>query len=156
MQKLLIIGYENSSTFGCCVISATFVFIFFHSKLKVAANVSDANDESRLIGSFSGGSQGSGVAKWKSCCRAAVDCCRSKLSTENEIESSSNNGVTYMTASSPTTSTPTCPASWDGWTCWPKTPSNQTALTKCPNYIYFGTDSPPCNRKLQFRLPNVQ
>jgi hypothetical protein len=31
-------------------------------------------------------------------------------------------------------------------------------LARCPNYIYFGTESPPCNRKLQFLplLPNVQ
>lgn len=134
-----------------------FIIFLLYSKLKVAANASDANDESRLVGSFTGGSQGSGVAKWKSCCRAAVDCCRSQLSTENDSSSSSvTNNMTF--SSSRTSSSTTCPASWDGWTCWPKTPSNQTALARCPNYIYFGTESPPCNRKLQFLplLPNVQ
>ncbi len=130
----------------------------------MAANASDANDASRLVRSFTGGSQGSsGVAKWKSCCLAAVDCCRSQLSTDHEMESSSSrsksNNITSSSSSSPSplitssssSSSSTCPTTWDGWTCWPKTPSNSTALARCPNYIYFGTESPPCNRKLQFR-----
>ena len=127
--------------------------------------MSDSNDQSRLMNSFQKGSEGRGATMWKSCCLAAIDCCRSQLSSsgvEIEMESNNKNNNNNLTTAGReretlSSSSSSCPSTWDGWTCWSRTRSNSTATTRCPNYIYFETESPPCNRKLLafFFLPSI-
>lgn len=94
-----------------------------------------------------------GEEKWKSCCTAAVDCCNRMLGLDeeekNEVVSDSID-QDYSTALSHNFSSSSlyfCPSTWDGWTCWKNTGSNQVAHTQCPHYIYFETEPPACARK---------
>ncbi|XP_045024611.1 calcitonin gene-related peptide type 1 receptor-like [Daphnia magna] len=95
--------------------------------------------------------------KWRSCCRAAVDCCQHMLESmqPNDDEYKSNisdygNEEEKAFHSQPIIkSTPVskfCPPTWDGWTCWERTIPNRIALSVCPSYIYFETEPPACSR----------
>ncbi|XP_022240470.1 calcitonin gene-related peptide type 1 receptor-like isoform X1 [Limulus polyphemus] len=69
------------------------------------------------------------VDLWLSCCKAAVECCHTMLSTP-EWQSD----------------VPYCPRTWDGWQCWPDTPADQMAYIRCPDHIYFKNEPPQCPR----------
>ncbi|GBO03541.1 hypothetical protein AVEN_264045-1, partial [Araneus ventricosus] len=66
--------------------------------------------------------------KWIACCRAALDCCRRMLS-EPYLE---ENDTLH------------CPRTWDGWQCWPDTPSGEEAEGLCQEHVYFMSQPPPC------------
>ena len=42
-----------------------------------------------------------------------------------------------------------CPATWDGWQCWPHTPRGQRAQRPCPPHIYYFTTPPSCPSESQ-------
>lgn len=96
--------------------------------------------------------------KWKSCCKAASDCCQQMLGLTKSSDAVEVNEILdvidkkkYTAASQSNltaSSVPSlCPPTWDGWTCWPQTRSNQVALAECPHFIYFETEPPVCARK---------
>lgn len=62
-----------------------------------------------------------GREKWRTCCRAAVSCCRQMMDEPQPAG--------Y------------CPSTWDGWQCWPATPPGVEAKRPCPPYVYFGKPS---------------
>lgn len=114
----------------------------------------EADTESKLLLTFVDlKSQG----KWKSCCRAAVDCCQQMLGSvqpkDDEYKSILDNEdeekYIYPSQSTvrPSSNAKCCPPTWDGWTCWQRTISNRVALAQCPSYIYFETEPPACSRK---------
>ena len=88
---------------------------------------------------------------------SAIECCQEMLnpkqgSTEDDDEylmpdpiDSSQATTTFI--ENETNLTAECPPTWDGWTCWRRTPANRMALAKCPHYIYFETEPPACSRK---------
>jgi len=98
--------------------------------------------------------------KWKSCCKAAMDCCHQMLGfTESRDVGNQNKFFKrfgqqiYSAASQPNVTSSIskfCPPTWDGWTCWPQTSSNEVALAQCPHFIYFETEPPACARKCAF------
>ncbi|ELU14839.1 hypothetical protein CAPTEDRAFT_128185 [Capitella teleta] len=61
--------------------------------------------------------------QWGACCVAAEVCCQEQLLTN------STDGGT------------SCPATWDGYACWPATPQGLTASQSCPTYIRHGLPS---------------
>ncbi|XP_057370225.1 calcitonin gene-related peptide type 1 receptor-like [Daphnia carinata] len=94
--------------------------------------------------------------KWRSCCRAAVDCCQHMLGSmqPNDRQYNSNildyddEGENAFRTQPIMKSAPTsnfCPPTWDGWTCWEKTIPNRVAVSVCPSYIYFETEPPACS-----------
>ncbi|XP_076330080.1 uncharacterized protein LOC143235761 [Tachypleus tridentatus] len=67
---------------------------------------------------------------WMSCCKAAMECCHTMLTTSRRHSDENH-----------------CPRTWDGWQCWPDTMAGQVALVRCPDHIYFKNDPPQCPRK---------
>ncbi|XP_076360670.1 calcitonin gene-related peptide type 1 receptor-like isoform X2 [Tachypleus tridentatus] len=66
---------------------------------------------------------------WISCCKAAMKCCHTMLSSSGLYKNESH-----------------CPRTWDGWQCWPDTPASQMAYAHCPDHIYFKNEPPQCSR----------
>ncbi|EFX69925.1 GPCR-like protein, family B [Daphnia pulex] len=94
--------------------------------------------------------------KWKSCCKAAVDCCYQMLGfTESSDVANQNQNINlldrqmYSAANETSSMSKYCPPTWDGWTCWPQTSPNQVALAQCPHFIYFETEPPACARNAE-------
>ncbi|XP_036357912.1 calcitonin gene-related peptide type 1 receptor-like isoform X1 [Octopus sinensis] len=58
--------------------------------------------------------------RWQACCLVAVDCCY----RQEENENSSRTEVL------------SCPPTWDGFSCWQRSPANQRVSTKCPHYVH--------------------
>ncbi|GAB1597487.1 calcitonin gene-related peptide type 1 receptor isoform X2 [Argonauta hians] len=58
--------------------------------------------------------------RWKSCCQFAVNCCYQQKENDNfsraEVLS--------------------CPPTWDGFSCWQRSPANKRVSTKCPYYVH--------------------
>ena len=91
------------------------------------------------------------IKLWRDCCHAAEECCQ-KMTFEKSENS-------FYLLSHPVHSnfffdlieaiTERCPATWDGWQCWPGggTPG-QVEYSPCPNYIYFhSVDQFSCGSK---------
>ena len=55
--------------------------------------------------------------QWKSCCHAALNCCRRQLDTLTAVPDG------Y------------CSRQWDGWTCWEDTPPDTDAYGTCPGFV---------------------
>lgn len=69
--------------------------------------------------------------RWKSCCRAARDCCQEMIADDQAGLSATKDGLH-------------CPATWDGWTCYKDTPAGTTVQKPCPAHAYFITETPQC------------
>lgn len=61
--------------------------------------------------------------RWKSCCEEALQCCYDQQEEANSLEVADND-------------TPTCPPTWDGYSCWKRTPENTRAFNECPYFIH--------------------
>ncbi|KAK0417811.1 hypothetical protein QR680_013226 [Steinernema hermaphroditum] len=62
------------------------------------------------------------------CCEAADRCCHNVLTKKHSLS-------LPETTVSKTAPTPRCPATWDGWQCFPESDPGVSRY-KCPNYIY--------------------
>lgn len=78
--------------------------------------------------------------KWLQCCSNAVECCERNLEERSLHERNRGGGG----AAEPLTSTH-CPATWDGWGCWPATAAGSVAAQECPSHVFFNFD-PICER----------
>ncbi|XP_054720653.1 calcitonin gene-related peptide type 1 receptor-like [Uloborus diversus] len=67
--------------------------------------------------------------KWIACCQAALECCK-KMYADPPLY---DDGAF-------------CPRTWDGWQCWPDTPSGEVAVSACQEHVYFMSEPPPCPR----------
>lgn len=75
---------------------------------------------------------------WRKCCDEAVDCCRknsiylpaTKDSQGRLVDDQSRRDV--------------CPATWDGYACWPESPAGLVARLDCPSHLYFYEFRPHC------------
>ena len=95
------------------------------------------------------------VEMWTSCCQRAVQCCQvmhdphtDPITTSfSSSSSSSSSPFSSSFLASTSAESPTCPPTWDGWTCWHRSLPDQVALAPCPDYIYFETEPPACPRE---------
>jgi len=77
--------------------------------------------------------------KWQACCRHAVDCClHNSLSLRAQL-----NEETKELEDEPLPRN-TCPATWDGLTCWPESAAGQLAWLECPRHVYLLSFEPAC------------
>ncbi|KAK7066734.1 hypothetical protein SK128_017060, partial [Halocaridina rubra] len=67
--------------------------------------------------------------KLEDCCREAIRCCEQNLKHDSPVS------IKYMNG---TTEESVCPATWDGWTCFPDTKGGDVVTFKCPPYAYKG------------------
>ncbi|XP_069700364.1 calcitonin gene-related peptide type 1 receptor-like isoform X2 [Periplaneta americana] len=65
--------------------------------------------------------------RWVDCSKSAISCCESKAPESMQPVDG------Y------------CPTTWDGWTCFDKTPIETTQSQPCPYYVYSGTQ-PSCQQ----------
>uniref|UniRef100_T1KR86 G-protein coupled receptors family 2 profile 2 domain-containing protein n=1 Tax=Tetranychus urticae TaxID=32264 RepID=T1KR86_TETUR len=74
--------------------------------------------------------------KWQDCCEQAVDCCLKYLRHDKRLNQYESE-IAYQ---------PSCPVTWDGWSCWPEEVQAGTVVeTECPDHIYWmGLWVPPC------------
>lgn len=92
------------------------------------------------------------AGKWTSCCAAAMECCLKQQPTsetpikEAQAHIQAPNGQVDSGVKDHN-KLPHCAPTWDGWTCWSRTPPDQIALEQCPSYIYFETEPPQCPSK---------
>jgi len=86
---------------------------------EITADASDA--ESPLLETFV---DAYSAKLWKDCCEAAHQCCQLMISNHNALKSDER-----------------CPATWDGWQCWPDGGQpDHVEYRSCPSYISFFSD----------------
>ncbi|CAG5116910.1 unnamed protein product, partial [Candidula unifasciata] len=56
--------------------------------------------------------------KWQTCCRQARDCCQQQIQANLQPSTGGK-----------------CPATWDGYACWPETAAGQRPAIHCPSYV---------------------
>ena len=72
------------------------------------------------------------VQKWQECCHGALACCVNYLAVKDGPVKEPSIG-------------PSCPRTWDGWTCWPNEVSpGSTVQQACAKHIYWRMTAPPC------------
>lgn len=72
--------------------------------------------------------------RWRACCDAAADCCRG-----GDMTAAPPGGVGGG-ADLASAALPSCPATWDGWHCWPPAAAGSRSLAPCPSFLYPGYD----------------
>ena len=70
---------------------------------------------------------GDGCGRWVDCCQSAEQCCRDQLN----VRSSASDDHQW------TGQSPTCPITWDGYSCWSKTDAGVTASRTCPTFLPY-------------------
>ncbi|XP_064106963.1 corticotropin-releasing factor receptor 1-like [Macrobrachium nipponense] len=72
------------------------------------------------------------AAKLEGCCREAVSCCERNLLHTYYMQNKTSESEGKVL----------CPATWDGWSCFPDTPAGEVVSFVCPPHAYKG--QPEC------------
>eukprot|EP00095_Tigriopus_kingsejongensis_P004606 snap_masked-scaffold2114_size20529-processed-gene-0.1 protein:Tk04606 transcript:snap_masked-scaffold2114_size20529-processed-gene-0.1-mRNA-1 annotation:"calcitonin gene-related peptide type 1 receptor" len=92
-----------------------------------------ANETTPILKSFA---NEKAIELWKSCCRAAEECCHKIETSFAEWESSNLSPPPEQGAQDIS-----CSPTWDGWQCWPDGGRPDQVMTEpCPKHIFFHTN----------------
>jgi len=80
---------------------------------------------------------GDGCGRWIDCCRSAEQCCRDQLEMQSRQTTERVQSGQYGQLGQ----SPTCPITWDGYSCWPETDPGVTASNSCPTFLPFASQS---------------
>jgi len=72
-----------------------------------------------------------GCERWKSCCRAANNCCRRQLS----LRTTASPGVMEGLRSPVDDRTERCASTWDGFSCWDSAEAGTEVRQACPPFM---------------------
>ncbi|XP_014777886.2 calcitonin receptor [Octopus bimaculoides] len=126
-------GFHSRGVFKLITCSMCYIFIFprlnilereFENKMTIIKDNYTAEPDienetviARFCSAFDNEEQ---CGRWKSCCKGALQCCEEQ---QKDVNISQDDR-------------PTCPPTWDGFSCWKRTPEKTRVFNECPEYVH--------------------
>lgn len=80
--------------------------------------------------------------QWRECCKKAAECC-----IKNSIYLTYKQDSEGKLIDDPEKRDRFCPATWDGYSCWPDSPAGSLIEADCPDHIFYLEKKPDCTAK---------
>lgn len=78
------------------------------------------------------------IDQWEACCEKAVECCINNKRNITKKKNSTGHLIDDLDSGN-------CPATWDGYKCWPESQAGSIVKGMCPYHIFYLDHKPVCS-----------